>query len=43
MKVSHLSDIDFRVMVISMLKELTDNYKELNGNYKEHSGYYIIK
>ena len=29
---SKLSDIDFKTMVIWMLKELTDN-KELSGNY----------
>ena len=33
MEVSTLSDIEFKRMVIRMLKELTDNYKELSGNY----------
>ena len=33
MKVSKLSDIEFKMMVIKMLKELTDNYKELRENY----------
>ena len=28
-EVSKLSDIEFQVMVIKMLKECTDNYKEL--------------
>ena len=34
MEVSKLSDTEFKIMVIRMLKELTDNYKELSGNYK---------
>ena len=29
MEVSKLSDIEFKIMVIKMLKELTDNYKDL--------------
>ena len=29
MEVSKLSDIEFKRMVIRMLKELSDNYKEL--------------
>ena len=33
MEVSKLSDIEFKIMVIRMLKELTDNYKELAENY----------
>ena len=33
MGASKLSDIEFKRMVIRMLKELTDNYKELSGNY----------
>ena len=33
MEVTKLSDIDFKTMVIKMLKELTDNYKELSENY----------
>ena len=30
---SNLSDIEFKVMVIRMLKELSENYKDLSGNY----------
>ena len=30
---SNLSDIEFKVMVIRMLKELSKNYKELSGTY----------
>ena len=33
MEVSKLSDIEFKRMVIRMLKELTDNYKEMSENY----------
>ena len=33
MEASKLSDIEFKTIVIRMLKELTDNYKELNKNY----------
>ena len=33
MEVSKLSDIEFKIMVIKMLEELTDNYKELSENY----------
>ena len=33
MEVTKLSDIEFKRMVIRMLKELTDNHKELSGNY----------
>ena len=33
MEVSKLSDIEFQIMVIMMLKELKDNYKELSENY----------
>ena len=33
MEVSKLSDIEFKLMVITMLKELTDNYKKPNENY----------
>ena len=33
MEASKLSDIDFKRMVITMLKELTDSYKELSENY----------
>ena len=28
-----LSDTEFKIMAIKMLKELTDNYKELSINY----------
>ena len=47
MEVTKLSDIEFKLMVIKMFKELTDNYKELrelhqhekgNGNYKQKPG-----
>ena len=30
-----LSDIEFKIIFIRMLKELRENYKELQGNYKE--------
>ena len=33
MKVSKLSDIEFKIMSIRMLKELTDSYKELSEDY----------
>ena len=33
MDVTKLSDIQFKLMVIKMLKQLTDNYKELKENY----------
>ena len=33
MEVSKVSDIEFKIMIIKMLKELTENYKELSGNY----------
>ena len=32
MEVTKLSDIEFKLMVMKMLKELTDNYKELSEN-----------
>ena len=32
MEVSKLSNIEFKIMVIKMLKKLTDNYKELSEN-----------
>ena len=46
MEVSKLSNIEFKIMVIKMLKKLTDNYKELselqhekgNRNYKQKPG-----
>ena len=33
MVVTKLSDTEFKIMVIRMLKELTDNYRELNEKY----------
>ena len=33
MEVTKLSDIEFKLMVIKMLKELTDKYRELSENY----------
>ena len=33
MQVTKLSDIEFKIVVINMLKELTDNYKEVSDNY----------
>ena len=33
METSKVSDIEFKTMVIRMLKEHTDNYKELSGYY----------
>ena len=33
MEVTKLSDIEFKIVVINMLKELTDNYKEVSDNY----------
>ena len=33
MEASKLSDIEFKGMVIRILKELTNNYKELSENY----------
>ena len=33
MEVTNVSDMEFKIMVIKMLKELTDNYKELSENY----------
>ena len=33
MEVTKLSDIEFKIMVIKMFKELTDNYKELSEKY----------
>ena len=32
-EVTKLSDIEFKLMVIKIHKELTDNYKELSENY----------
>ena len=33
MEVTTLSDIEFKIMVIKMLKELRDNHKEMTENY----------
>ena len=33
MEVSKLSDIEFKIILIRMLRELPDNYKELSENY----------
>ena len=33
MEVTKLSEINIKLMVRKMLKEVTDNYKELSGNY----------
>ena len=33
MEARKLSDIEFKRMVIRMLKELTDNYRKLSENY----------
>ena len=33
MEVTTVSDIEFKIMVIKMFKELTDNYKELSEKY----------
>ena len=33
MEVSKISDIEFKIMFIKMLKKLTDKYKELSDNY----------
>ena len=33
-----LSDIEFKLMVIKIHKELTDNYKELSENYNYEKG-----
>ena len=38
---SNLSDIELKVMVIGMPKELSESYKELYGSYKELNGNYI--
>ena len=32
MEASNLSNIEFKVIVLRMLKELNENYKELSGN-----------
>ena len=36
-----ISDIEFKTLVIRMLKELSENYKELYGTYKKFIGNYI--
>ena len=33
MEVSKQSDIEFKIMVTKMFKELTENYKEVSENY----------
>ena len=33
MEVTKLSDMEFKIMVIKMLKELMDKYKKLSENY----------
>ena len=38
---SLLSDIEFKVMVIRKLNELTENYQKLQGNYNEITANYI--
>ena len=35
---SNLLDIEFKIIVIRMLKELSENYKEHYGSYKELTG-----
>ena len=32
---SKLSDIEFKIIVIRTINELSENYKELQGSYKE--------
>ena len=43
MEVSKLSDIQFKILVMGMLRELKDNYKELSENCnslkKENTSY----
>ena len=34
-EISKPSDTEFKIMVIRMLKELSENYKELQESYKE--------
>ena len=38
---TQLSDIEFKVMVIRKLNELTENYQKLQRNYDELSANYI--
>ena len=33
MEISKLSDIEFKIIIITMLKQLIDKYKELSKNY----------
>ena len=40
---SNFSDIEFKIIVIKILNELSENYKELNGNYQEMNGYIRMK
>lgn len=40
-ELSNALNIEFRVMVIRMLKILTEEYIKLNGNYKKINGNYI--
>ena len=40
---NNLSDIKFKIMVIKMLRELSESYMELYGSYKELTGNYISK
>ena len=40
-RASNLSDIEFKIMVIRMLKELSESSKELYGSYKKHNWNYI--
>ena len=37
----NLSDMEFKIMVIRMLKELSENHMELYGSYTELTGKYI--
>ena len=38
---SHLSDTEFKELVIRKLHELTQNYQKLQGNYNELPAKYI--
>ena len=38
---SQLSDIEFKMIVIRKLNELTKNYQKLQGNYNELTENYI--
>ena len=40
MEASNLLDIEFKRMIIKMVKELSENYKELSENYRELSQNY---